>query len=55
MSLCDRLPVLLHRKTRLDIEAPVFHTGGNGPCYAPDREGNTTYVNARESEYDFSE
>jgi hypothetical protein len=44
---------LLHRKTRLDIEAPVFYTAGDGPCYVPDREGNTTYVNARESEYDF--
>ena len=27
----DGLPLLLHRKTRLDIEAPVFHTAGNGP------------------------
>ncbi|TKX74485.1 hypothetical protein EXE46_08970 [Halorubrum sp. GN11_10-6_MGM] len=52
-DLRDRLPLLLHRKTRLDIEAPVFYTAGDGPCYVPDREGNTTYVNARESEYDF--
>jgi len=52
-DLRDRLPLLLHRKTSLDIELPVFHTAGNGPCCVPDREGNTMYVNARESEYDF--
>ncbi|OSO92188.1 hypothetical protein B9H04_16265 [Halorubrum ezzemoulense DSM 17463] len=54
-ELRDRLPLLLHRKTSLDIEAPVFHTAGYGPCYVPDREGNTTYVNARDSEYEFTE
>jgi len=37
------------------VEAPVFHTAGYGPCYVPHREGNTTYVNARESEYKFRE
>ncbi|QAU13470.1 hypothetical protein EKH57_12520 [Halorubrum sp. BOL3-1] len=52
-ELRDRLPLLLHRRTRLDIEAPVFYAAGDGPCYVPDREGNTAYVNARESEYDF--
>jgi hypothetical protein len=52
-ELRDRLPLLLHRKTNLDIEAPVFYGAGRGPCYVPDREGNDEYVDARESECEF--
>ncbi|ELZ44914.1 hypothetical protein C464_12920 [Halorubrum coriense DSM 10284] len=53
-ELRDRLPLLFHRKTSLDIEAPVFHMADRGPCYVPDRTGNDAYVDARESDYDFS-
>jgi hypothetical protein len=52
-ELRDRLPLLLHRKTNLDIEAPVFYGAGRGPFYVPDREGNDEYVDARESECEF--
>ena len=49
----DRLPLLVYRRSSLDIEAPVFHIADHGPCYVPDREGNDAYVNARDSDYEF--
>jgi hypothetical protein len=52
-ELRDQLPLLLHRKTSLNVEAPVFYNTGRGPCYVPDRTGNGKYVDARESDYDF--
>ena len=52
-DLRDRLPLLIHRSPGLDIEAPVFFHSSTGPCYVPDRTGNTAYVNASESDYDF--
>ncbi|MDB9235539.1 hypothetical protein [Halorubrum ezzemoulense] len=52
-DLRDRLPLLVHRRSSLDIEAPVFHGPSHGPCYVPDRTGNTEYVSARDSDYDF--
>ncbi|WP_158294383.1 hypothetical protein [Halorubrum sp. SD690R] len=49
----DRLPLLLCRRSELDIEAPVFHQVDRGPCYVPDRAGNDEYVNAADSDYEF--
>ncbi|MDB2275809.1 hypothetical protein [Halorubrum ezzemoulense] len=49
----DRLPLLVHRRSGLDIEAPVFNGASHGPCYVPDRTGNDAYVDARDSDYDF--
>ncbi|WP_158294384.1 restriction endonuclease [Halorubrum sp. SD690R] len=49
----DRLPLLLCRRSGLDIEAPVFHIADHGPCYVPDRTGNDEYVDARDTDYDF--
>ncbi|WP_424014971.1 hypothetical protein ACOZ35_02850 [Halorubrum xinjiangense] len=49
----DRLPLLVHRRSGLDIEAPVFHIADHGPCYVPDRTGNDEYVNARDTDYEF--
>jgi hypothetical protein len=51
-ELRDNMPQLLRRRSDLDIEAPVFYVGGNGPCYVPDRDGNTEYVSARDTDYD---
>ncbi|OYR75726.1 hypothetical protein DJ71_18770 [Halorubrum sp. E3] len=52
-DLRDRLPLLLCRKSSLDIESPVFYGASRGPCYVPDRTGNDEYVDARESDYEF--
>jgi len=49
----DRLPLLLCRRSGLDIEAPVFHQVDTGPCYVPDRTGNDAYVDARDTDYEF--
>ena len=49
----DRLPLLVHRRSGLDIEAPVFHIADHGPCYVPDRTGNDEYVKAADSDYEF--
>ncbi|WP_170938299.1 restriction endonuclease [Halorubrum sp. Hd13] len=49
----DRLPLLLCRRSGLDIEAPVFHQVDSGPCYVPDRTGNDAYVDAHDSDYEF--
>ena len=48
-DLRDRLPLLVHRRSGLDIEAPVFHAADNGPCYVPDRKGNDEYVKTASS------
>ncbi|OYR59195.1 hypothetical protein DJ83_13310 [Halorubrum ezzemoulense] len=53
-NLRDRLPLLVHRRSGLDIEAPVFNGPNHGPCYVPDRTGNGEYVDARDTDYDFS-
>ena len=45
------MPQLLRRRSDLDIEAPVFFAGGEGPCYVPDRTGNDEYVNAHSTDY----
>ena len=42
----------VHRRSSLDIEAPVFHIADHGP-YVPDRKGNDEYVNASDSDYEF--
>ena len=47
------IPQLLDRHSDLDIEAPVFFAGGQGPCYVPDRAGNDEYVSAYDSDYEF--
>jgi hypothetical protein len=47
------MPQLLKRRSDLDVEAPVFYSGGRSPCYVPDRGGNDEYVNAPDSDYDF--
>ncbi|WP_158228684.1 MULTISPECIES: hypothetical protein [Halorubrum] len=52
-DLRDRLPLLVHRRSGLDIEAPVFNGASHGPCYVPDRTGNNEYVSARDSDYEF--
>jgi Holliday junction resolvase-like predicted endonuclease len=49
----DRLPLLLCRRSGLNIEAPVFHQVDRNPCYVPDRTGNDAYVDARDSDYEF--
>jgi hypothetical protein len=49
----DRLPLLVHRRSGLDIGAPVFHIADHGPCYVPDRTGNDKYVKAADSDYEF--
>lgn len=49
----DRLPLLLCRRSGLDIEAPVFHQVDSSPCYVPDRTGNDAYVDARDTDYEF--
>ena len=49
----DRLPLLLHRRNDLEIEAPVFDALDHGPCYVPDRTGNGEYVRAFDSDYEF--
>jgi hypothetical protein len=51
-ELRDTVPQLVDRHSDLDIEAPVFIAGGQGPCYVLDRTGNDEYVNARNSDYD---
>jgi hypothetical protein len=48
------IPQLLDRRSDLDIETPVFFVDGKGPCYVPDRTGNNEYVDARDSDYEFS-
>ncbi|MDB2276107.1 hypothetical protein PM022_16485 [Halorubrum ezzemoulense] len=52
-DLRDRLPLLVHRRSSLDIDAPVFHIADHGPCYVPDRTGNDEYVKAADSDYEF--
>jgi len=52
-ELRDRLPLLVHRKSGLDIEAPVFYRSGRGACYVSDRMGNDKYVNTRDGDYEF--
>jgi hypothetical protein len=52
-ELRSDIPQLLDRHSDLDIEAPVFFAGGRGPCYVPDRNGNSAYVDALDSDYDF--
>ncbi|WP_179233259.1 restriction endonuclease [Halorubrum ezzemoulense] len=47
----DRLPLLVHCRSGLDIEAPVFHIADHGPCYVPERKGNDEYVNAHSTDY----
>ncbi len=47
------VPLLLDRRSDLDIEVPMFFAGGRGPCYVPDRAGNDEYVNARDTDYEF--
>ena len=49
----DRVPLLLCRRSGLDIGAPVFHQVDSGPYYIPDRTGNDAYVDARDSDYEF--
>ena len=49
------IPALVDRRSNFDIEAPVFYSrGGKGPCYVPDRDGNTEHVDARDTDYEFS-
>ncbi|MDB2245696.1 hypothetical protein PM076_04460 [Halorubrum ezzemoulense] len=50
-ELRDRL-LLLHRRSSLDIEAPVFPGASYGPCYLPDRTGNSEDVGARDNDYE---
>ncbi|TKX40004.1 hypothetical protein [Halorubrum sp. CGM4_25_10-8A] len=52
-ELRNHLPYLLKRPSELDIEAPVFFSGGRGPCYVPDRDGNDEYANAYDADYNF--
>ena len=54
-ELREMVPALLDRRTDLDIEAPVFFAGGQGPCYILDRTGNDEYVNTYDSDFDFSQ
>ena len=49
----DPLPLLLCRRSGLDIESPVFHQVDRSPCYVPDRTGNDEYVDARDTDYEF--
>lgn len=52
-ELRNRIPDLLKRPSELEIEAPVFFSGRQGPCYVPDRDGNDEYVNAYDADYNF--
>ena len=53
-ELRSDMPQLLRRRSDLDIEAPVFYgSGGQGPCYVPDRAGNDEYVDALDTDYEF--
>ena len=52
-ELRSDMPQLLRRRSDLDIEAPVFFAGGEGPCYVPDRTGNDEYVDALDTDYEF--
>ncbi|MBP1923644.1 hypothetical protein J2751_002689 [Halorubrum alkaliphilum] len=51
-ELRSDMPQLLRRRSDLDIEAPVFYAGGEGPCYVPDRAGNHEYVDALDTDYE---
>jgi hypothetical protein len=52
-ELPEHVPAIVSRQSMLDIEAPVFFAGGKSPCYVPDRNGNSAYVDAYESDYNF--
>jgi hypothetical protein len=53
-ALRSEVPSILRRPTARDVEAPVFFGSGNAPSYVPDREGNDTYIAARNADYDFN-